>query len=368
MRIPFVDLTRQSRKINTLILYKIGEIIDNGSFILGKEVGQFEKKFAKYIGAKYCIGVASGTDALLLSLRALGIGKDDEVIVPAFTFIASVSPIILLGAKPILVDILPDKPTINYSKIENAITERTKAILSVHLYGYPCDMGKINKIAKKHNLFVIEDACQAHGSEYKNKKAGTFGDIAAFSFYPGKNLGAYGDAGAIVTSNRLLAEKVRMLRDHGQKKKYRHEIIGYNSRLDTINAAVLITKLSYLDEWNRRRKEIAKLYDKLLSDLQISFSHKNKDLMFTSNYHLYVVQTARRDALYKYLKSKNIFCGIHYPIPLHLQPALKNLGYKRGLFPNSEKLANVCLSLPMFPKLTEKEIHFISIQIHKFFN
>lgn len=365
MKVPFVDLTRESHKISKAILDKIKKVISSGTFILGNEVTQFEEMFSKYLGIKYCVGVASGTDALTLSLKALGIGKGDEIIVPAFTFIASVSPIVLLGAKPVLVDILPDKPTINYSQVENAITERTKAILPVHLYGYSCDMQNINKMAKKHNLFVIEDACQAHGSKYKNKKAGTFGDIAAFSFYPGKNLGSYGDAGAIVTSNKLLAEKVRMLRDHGQKKKYRHEVIGYNSRLDTINAAVLKIKLPYLEEWNKKRRQLANLYSKLLRNLPIELPFENN--VAIPNYHLYVIKTSKRDKLYTYLRNKNIFCGIHYPFPLHLQPALKSLNYKAGDFPSSEKFARTCLSLPMFPHLSEKEVYFVAKQISAFF-
>lgn len=366
MHIPFVDLAKQEKKINKLIVNKIKKIVSKGSFILGEEVAQFEKDFASYIGAKYCIGVASGTDAILLSLKAIEIDKEDEVIVPAFTFIASVSPIIVLGARPVMVDVLPDKPLIDYSKIEKAITKKTKAIIPVHLYGCPCDMDKISEIAQKYKLKVIEDACQAHGSEYKGKKTGSFGDISAFSFYPSKNLGALGDAGAIVTSNKSFAESMIMLRDHGQRKKYLHELIGYNSRLDSINAAALRIKLSYLDKWNIKRRKIAALYDKLLSNLPIEIPLKDKQTL--QNCHLYVIRTKMRDKLSGYLKEKNIFCGIHYPLPLHLQLALKDLGYKMGDFPNAEKFAKTCLSLPIFPQMTSKEVRFVTDQIHNFFS
>jgi len=366
MNVPFISLTRDPHKIGKLTIDKIKKIIRKGSFIFGKEVGQFEKKFATYIGTKYCVGVASGTDAIMLSLKTLGVGKGDEVIVPAFTFIATVSPIIFLGAKPILVDILKEKPLIDYSQIEKVITRRTKAILPVHLYGYPCDMEKINKIAKKYKLYVLEDACQAHGSQFQGKKMGAWGDIAAFSFYPGKNLGAFGDAGAIVTSNKLFVEKARMSRDHGQKKKYIHQVLGYNSRLDTINAAVLTIKLLFLDEWNKKRLEIAELYDVLLEDLPLSILSKDKQSI--GNLHLYVIRTKARDQLYDYLRRRNILCGIHYPMPLHLQPALANLGYKAGAFPNAENFAQTCLSLPIFPQMTRKEVYAVADQIRNFFS
>lgn len=366
MYIPFIDLTRQSKKTNFSIIHKIENIIKDGTFILGRQVEEFEERFANYLGAKYCIGVGSGTDAILLSLVALNIDKGDEVIVPSFTFIASISPVIKLGAKPIIVDISANKPVIDPLQIEKVITKRTKLILPVHLYGYPCDMDKINKIAKKYKLYILEDSCQAHGSLYREKKVGTLGDISAFSFYPSKNLGAFGDAGAVVTSNKLLAQKIRILRDHGQRKKYLHTLIGYNSRLDTIQASVLKTKLPYLDYWNNKRRSSANFYTKLLSDLPIKLPYE--ETLISTNYHLYVIQVPKRDKLLAYLRNKNIFCGIHYPIPLHLQPALASLGYKRGSFPNSEMLAKTCLSLPIFPELTEREISFISNQIHKFLN
>lgn len=366
MNIPFVDLSRQSRKIDELIVSKIRKIMKEGSFVLGEEVSQFERKFASYIGAKYCIGVASGTDAILLSLRAIGVERGDEVIVPALTFIASVSPIIALGAKPVLVDVLPDKPLIDSSMIESAITKKTRAIIPVHLYGYPCDMKIINKIAKRRKLYVLEDACQAHGSAHKNRKMGSFGDLAAFSFYPSKNLGAIGDSGAIVTSSRSFAEKIVKLRDHGKSKKYIHELVGYNSRLDTINAAALYVKLSYLDKWNKKRKQLSSVYDHLLKKLPIKLPLEKADDVY--NHHLYVIYAVERDRLYKYLKKKNIDCGIHYPLPLHMQPALMDLGYKDGSFPNAERFARECLSLPIFPQMTKREVCSIAGQIRNFYH
>lgn len=366
MYIKLVDLTKQSGKINSAIEKKIAKIINSADFILGVEVSKFEKDFAKFIGTKYCVGVASGTDAILIALETLGIKEGDEVIVSPMTFIASVTPILALGAKPILVDILPNGSCIDPSLIEKHITPKTKAIVAVHLYGYPCDMDKILNIAKKHNLFVVEDACQAHGSLYKGRKLGSFGDIGVFSFYPGKNLGAYGDAGAIVTSNKNYFDKIMMLRDHGQKQKYVHQIIGHNSRLDTIQAAVLRVKLKHLDVWNNKRRNIVKVYKDLLKKLPVTTFSEDDNVK--TNYHLFVIKTKSRDTLCKYLKNKNISCGIHYPIPLHLQPSLKSLGYKKNDFPNSEKLAENCLSLPIYPQLTFKEVKYISNQIKRFFS
>lgn len=365
MGIKLVDLTRQSKKINTAIINNIKNIINSGDFILGKELKKFEKDFAKFITAKYCIGVASGTDAILMSLEALGVGPEDEIIVPAMTFIASVSPILKLGAKPVFVDILPNGSCINPALIEMRITKKTKAIIPVHLYGFPCEMDKIMNIAKKHKLFVIEDACQAHGSLYKGKKIGSFGNAATFSFYPAKNLGAYGDGGAIITSDKNLYDKILMLRNHGQKQKYKHQILGHNSRLDTLQAAVLRIKLKNLDKWNKKRRTLVNTYENLLKKLPITLLTERDDV--ETNYHLFVIKTKARNALYAYLKKKNISCGIHYPIPLHLQPSLKILGYKKGDFPNAEELAKSCLSLPIFPELTIHEVKFISNQVRNFF-
>ncbi|RJQ26879.1 DegT/DnrJ/EryC1/StrS family aminotransferase [Candidatus Parcubacteria bacterium] len=366
MNIPLVDLQRQSKGLVPLIQKGIANIISTSDFILGKEVENFENNFANYVGTKYCIGVASGTDALMLSLKAIGIEKGDEIIIPAMSFIATASPVIFLGATPVFVDINPETRLIDEAKIEKAITPRTKAIIPVHLYGQVCDMESIIKIAKKYKLVVLEDACQAHGSILKNKKAGTFGSLAAFSFYPGKNLGAFGDAGAIVTSDSKLAKKIKSLRDHGQEEKYEHSVLGYNSRLDSIQAHILNIKLNYLDKWNNERRKSAKTLKKLLNGLPIDLPKDINGHIY--NYHLFVIETQRRDNLLSFLKSRKIHCGIHYPLPLHLQKAFSYLGYKKGDFPNAEKLARTCLSLPLFPGITKKELEFISKELHSFFS
>lgn len=364
--IPLVDLTRIPKPLKELINKNISDVIDSSDFTLGKKLNEFEEKFASYVGTKYCVGVASGTDAILLSLKALGLGPGDEVIVPSFTFIATVTPLLMLGIKPVFVDIKSDLPLIDTTQIEKAVTKKTKAIIPVHLYGFPADMEKILDIAKKHNLYVIEDACQAHGSQLRGKKMGSFGIANAFSYYPSKNLGAYGDAGAVTTSNRKIYEKLLSLRHHGQKEKYVHLLLGYTSRLDTLQAAVLDAKLDYLDEFNNQRRKIAKLYDSLLERLPLKTFKAEKESI--GNYHIYAIRTKGRDALFKFLHENRVSCGIHYPIPLHLQPALKNLGYSKGEFPNSEKLAEECLSLPIFPGMTEEEVEKIADLIEKFHN
>ncbi len=366
MKIPLVNLNRQYLELKNKIDFNVGEVLKNGNFILGKEVSDFEQEFAKFCGTKYCLGVSSGWDGIHLSLKALGIGKGDEVIVQDNTFVASVFPIIETGAKPVLVDINKDTYQINIDLIEKAITKKTKAILPVHLYGIPAEMDKILKVARKYNLYVIEDACQAHGVMYRSKHCGTFGDIGVFSFYPGKNLGAAGDAGAVITNKKDIYEKIRILRDVGQNEKYHHMLIGYNNRLDTLQAAILSLKLKKLKIWNKKRIAIAESYDRLLSDLPISLSPQS-NVISKNNYHLYVIRTSQRDELFNYLKKNGIYCGIHYPIPVHLQKAVKFLGYKKGDFPVTEKYAKEILSLPIFPQLKEVEVQYISNIIHKFF-
>ncbi|KKQ34490.1 MAG: pyridoxal phosphate-dependent protein [Microgenomates group bacterium GW2011_GWA2_37_6] len=360
------------RKIQPQIISAIKKITQKGDFILGEEVEKFEKEFARYCGVKHCVGVASGTDAILLALRALGIGSGDEVIVPANTFISSVLPIIYVGATPIITDIDPKSYNIDVSKIEEKISKKTKAIIPVHLFGQIAEMDKILKIAKKHKLFVVEDAAQAHGSTFKNKKAslpagkaGSFSDIACFSFYPGKNLGAYGDAGAIVTNNKSIAERIKILRNIGQVKKYIHSEKGYNSRLDTIQAAVLRIKLRQLDKWNQERRHLAALYSKLLSGLPVSIPIQTDGNV--SNFHLYVIRAPKRDRLLKYLHKNKIFAGIHYPVPIHLHKALRNLPYKKGDFPVTEKYASQIISLPIFPGMSEKEVGIITEAIKNFY-
>lgn len=361
-----VNLERQYEEIKTDVEKSVRNILSKGNFILGEEVDRFEKAFAKFVGTKYAIGVASGADALLLSLDALGVGKGDEVITTANTFIASVLPIIRLGAKPVLVDVDENTYQMDIERMEKAITKNTKVILPVHLFGIPNRMDEILRVARKYKLKVVEDSAQAHGSSYKQKKCGSFGVLNAFSFYPGKNLGAAGDGGAITTDNKKLYEKIKSLRHIGQTQKYKHDLLGYNSRLDTIHASVLSIKLKKLNGWNAKRRENAGLYNKLLSGLPIVLPpNMGKD--YKTNFHLYVIRTKKRDELIKYLKDKKVYCGIHYPIPVHVQKSLSFLNYKKGKFPITEKLAKEILSLPMFPELEMEEIERVSKLIHKFF-
>ncbi len=363
--IPFIDLKRQYSLLGSEVEASIKKVMEEGDFILGHEVTLFEKEFAQYCQIKYAVGVACGTDAILLALKALGIGPSDEVIIPVNTFIATVLPVITLGATPIFIDIDKNTYNIDTDKIEEKITKKTKAIIPVHLYGQVANMEKIMSLARKYNLHVIEDACQAHGSKYKGRKAGSFGDIACFSFYPGKNLGAYGDAGAITTNSKELSDKIKILRNVGQKEKYHHIELGYNSRLDTIQASVLRVKLPHLDKWNKKRRQRAELYKKFLSGLDIVLPYEPDENL--SNYHLYVIRVKKRASLLSYLKGQGIHCGIHYPIPLHLQTCMKSLGYRKGDFPIAEQYARETISLPMFPELTEKEVELIATHIRKFY-
>lgn len=369
--IPLVDLRKQYTSIKQEVDEKISGVLKSTAFILGSEVKEFEKGFAAFCSAEHAVGVSSGTAALALALLALDIGKGHEVITVANTFIATAGAISHVGARPVLVDVDPESYNIDASLVEGAITERTKAIIPVHLYGQPSEMDAVLQLAKRHNLKVIEDACQAHGAEYRGRRVGSFGDISAFSFYPGKNLGAYGDGGAVVTDKGELAERIRLLRDHGSPKKYYHEIIGYNSRLDEIQAAVLGVKLRYLNEWNETRRRNARLYSEYLKDLVNKGSvttPKEKDWA-KHVYHLYVIQVEEgvRDNLITYLNSRGIGAQIHYPIPIHLQKAYKHLGYKEGSFPVAERLAKRIISLPMFPELKQQEIEYIAQEIGAFF-
>jgi len=365
MKIPLLDLKIQYKSIKKEIDKEISEVFKNCEFILGKNVKSFEKEFAKYCGVKYAVAVGNGTDALYLALRACGIKKGDEVITSPFTFIATAEAITLNGAKPVFVDIKDDTFNINPDLIEGAITSKTKAIIPVHLFGQPANMDSIMRIAKKHKLIVIEDAAQAHGAKYNGKKAGSMGDAGIFSFFPAKNLGAYGDAGIIVTNNKNIFEKSEMLRDHGRKEKYVHLIEGINSRLDEIQAAVLRIKLRHLNNWNALRRKNARIYDGLLKDIKGITTPKN----FKNTepiYYFYVIRSHKRDILKEFLKKSGIDTGIHYPIPLHLQPAYKYLGYKKGDFPNAEKVSKEILSLPIYPELTVKQIRFIAKSIKNF--
>lgn len=366
MKVDFVDLGAQYKEIKKKVDRQVVEIFTASQYILGPAVSEFEKAFADYVGVKHCIGLASGRDAITLSLRALGLGQGDEVITVANTFIASVYPIVDVGATPILVDIDPETYQIDYELLKRKITKRTKAILPVHLYGYPNDMDKLRDIAKKNELLLIEDACQAHGAEYKGRRCGSFGNIGCFSFYPAKNLGASGDAGAVVTNDDDVDETIRAMRDVGQTEKYKHDYYPANSRMDTIEAVLLKEKLKKLNAWNTKRRKFATLYKKLLRDLPIELP-PDTDEDVLANYHLFVIRTTARDALMSYLKENQVYCGIHYPIPIHEQKCMAAFGYKRGDFPIAEEYSRRILSLPMHPHLTERQVERVSNLMHKFF-
>ncbi len=361
--IPLVDVGRLHKPLRKEIDAAIKKVIDSSQFVFGEDLSKFESEFAKYCDCKYALGVGNGGDALRLAILALGIGPGDEVISVANTFTATIDCVIHAGAKPVLVD-CDEYFNIDVDQIEKAITKKTKAIIPVHLYGQPARMDKIMKIAKKYKLFVIEDCAQAHGAEHMGKKVGSFGNVGCFSFYPGKNLGAMGDGGMLVTNNKSLYNKLEKLRFFGQgKNKYHHEFVGFNSRLDNIQAAILRIKLKYLDKWNIQRKEIVKTYNKLLDGV-VETPKEIKDAKHV--YHLYVVKTPKRDGLLEYLAKNNIFAGIHYPIPLHLLDAHKKLQYKNGDFPSSEKNAKTIISLPVFPGMSKSEIKEVSTSIKKF--
>src|ERR1700681_1023880 len=349
-QVPFVDLASQYGTISAEINEAVSKVIRETDFILGREVRLFEEEFASFCQTKFAVGVDSGPSALELALRAYEIGPGDEVITAANSFIASALAISHAGATPVLVDVDADTYTIDAAAIEKAITPRTKAIIPVHLYGHPADMDPIMQLAERRSLIVIEDACQAHGARYKGKTAGSLGHAAAFSFYPGKNLGAYGDAGAVVTSDDAVAKRLGMLRNYGQKEKYQHMFRGYNRRLDTLQAAVLRIKLKHLEEWNDARRQHAKNYGRLLGQTGIAVPRAAAHS--ESVWHLYVIQIDQRDALKEHLASRGIGVGIHYPIPIHLQPAYRDLGYRQGDFPVTEEYARGILSLPMYAELT----------------
>ncbi|MHB1348144.1 MAG: DegT/DnrJ/EryC1/StrS family aminotransferase [Candidatus Humimicrobiaceae bacterium] len=366
MKVPFGDLSRQYKKYKKEFDSIISGVFKKGNFILGENVAGFETNFADYLRARHAIGVGSATEALFLALKAINIKNGDEVITVANTAVPTVSAIDFAGAKPVFIDIQESSYNINPARIENRITLKTKAIIPVHLYGNPCNMDQIMQIAQKYDLKVIEDCAQAHGAEYKDKKVGTFGDLSAFSFYPSKNLGANGDAGIVVTNNEELAGKIKLLRNYGFEDRYKSIIRGFNSRLDEIQAALLDFKLSKLDEWNLRRKEISDMYNKGLEGLPIilpSTLPENKHV-----FHLFVIRVKQRDKFMKFLSDEGISTVIHYPIPIHLQPAYKYLNYKKGILPVTEKVAEEIVSLPIYPDLEDAEVEYVIQTIRKFFN
>jgi dTDP-4-amino-4,6-dideoxygalactose transaminase len=360
MHISFVDLRAQYDTIKNEITEAIQNIISDSAFIGGKYVKTFEENFANYIGIKHCVGVGNGTEALFISLKTLEIGKDDEVITVANSFIATSEAITMTGAKVVFVDCDKETYNIDINKIEKFITNKTKAIIPVHLYGQPADMDNILEIAKKYDLVVVEDGAQAHGAKYKGRNAGTIGDLACFSFFPSKNLGAYGDAGAIVTNNDELAKKARMFANHGRIEKYDHEFEGINSRLDGIQAAILDVKLKHLEKWINRRRTIAKMYDEGLKNIVITPSVL-PDVRHV--YHLYVIRIKNRDKIRSFLAERGISTGIHYPIPLPFLRAYSYLGHKASAFPVAYSIKDELLSLPIHGDMTDEQVEYVIEQL-----
>jgi len=366
LNIPFIDLKKQNDTVREEILKSIEHIIDASSFILGKSVSDFENDFAAVHNSRYCIGLSSGTDGNHLALWSLGIKAGDEVIIPANTFIATAWGAVLCGAKPVFADCEKDSYNLDLHDVEKKISPKTKAIVAVHLYGQSADLDRLKEISDRHGIYLLEDAAQSHLAEYKGKKIGSHGVSASFSFYPGKNLGALGEGGAVTTNDQEIAEKIRMMRDHGCKQKYHHETYGHNYRMEGIQGAVLGIKLKRLQSWTDKRREAADKYRELLSntgDIELP-----KEMDYAKHvYHLFVIKTSKRDGLQEYLKENSIATGLHYPVPLHLQKCFANLGYKKGDFPVTEDLADKCLSLPIFPELTDNQIEYICEKIKKFF-
>lgn len=353
--IPLVDFKREHTEIQQEIYKAIERVFESGRFVLGDEGAAFETEFSSYIGAKYGIGVNSGSDALFLALKALGIDENSEVITVSHTFVSTVDGIIRCGAKPVFVDVEPDTYCIDTAKIEENITKRTKAILPVHLYGHPADLDEVLKIAKQYNLSVIEDACQAHGAEYKGRKVGSFGNAGCFSFYPVKNLGAYGDGGIVTTNDSSLAERIKLLRNYGQSRKYYHDLVGINSRLDELQAAILRVKLSRLDEWNEQRRRLAKLYKDILEQTDVLLPSERPYVKHA--YHLFVIRLAGRDNCQRFLQKSGIQTQIHYPIPVHKQKAYAAFGRTKDLSV-TQTICNEILSLPLYPSLTDEEVAY----------
>jgi dTDP-4-amino-4,6-dideoxygalactose transaminase len=356
--IRFVDLARQYESIKSEVDAALIAVAESTQYILGEEVDRFEDEFAAYCETRHCVGVASGTAAIQLALEALGVGPGDEVIAPANTFIATILPVLRLGARPVLVDCDPETATIDVAQAAAAMGPQTKALIAVHLFGHPADVDALAEACDSHGVVLVEDACQAHGARYKGRRTGGLGRVAAFSFYPGKNLGALGDAGAVTTNDDELADQLRVLGNLGQRRKYDHVVAGWNERLDTIQAAVLRVKLEHLDRWNDLRREHADAYSEVLAatDLVLPETASWAEHVW----HLYVVRSPRRDELAEALRAEGIETGMHYPCPLHLQPALAQLGYSAGEFPVTEAWARELLSLPMFPELEQSEIQQVA--------
>ena len=366
MRIPFLNFTPMHAPIKQEIMQTFEDFYDTNWFVLGDKVKQFEADYAQFNQTQYAVGISNGLDALHIALMALGIGKGDEVIVPSNTYIATALAISYVGATPVFVEPIIETYNIDPNLIEAVITPKTKAIMPVHLYGQACEMEAIKAIAIKHSLYIIEDNAQSQGAQYNNIYTGAWGDINGTSFYPGKNLGALGDAGAITTNNKDLAQKAMVLRNYGSQKKYYNEVIGHNMRLDECQAAILSVKLKYLNNWTEQRQHIANCYNEALAEIkQITLPKTAQNSSHV--YHLFVIRTKKRDELQKYLNENEIGTLIHYPIPPHLQQAYTHLGYKIDDFPIAEEIANTCLSLPMWPGISLNEVNYIASKINTFF-
>lgn len=364
MKIPFLDLKKQYLSVKDEVSDAIGRVLDDSAYSGGPYVDAFEAEFAKYCGVSHATGVSSGTDALHLAMRTLDVNAGDEVILPVNTFVATAWGVSYVNAKPVFVDCDPESWNIDHTAIESKITDKTKAIIGVHLYGQPFDVDEVKKIAHKYNLRFVEDCAQAVGALYKGRRVGSLSDVSCFSFYPGKNLGAYGEAGGLATDNAEYDKRIRSLRNHGSLIKYYHEELGFNMRMDGIHGAVLSVKLKYLDEWNEKRRSIAQSYRQGIKNPKLKMQ-RCPDFA-SSVYHLFVITTEDRDGLKDYLEAKGIYPGIHYPVPCHLQKAYAHLGYKKGDFPNAEHLSRSCLSLPMYPELTEEEVAFVIDALNRY--
>jgi dTDP-4-amino-4,6-dideoxygalactose transaminase len=363
--IPYLDLKAQLKPLRAELNAAFERTVDNCSFCLGPDVAQFEKDFAAFIGTDHCVGVNSGTSALHVAMLLLNVGPGDEVITTPFTFVATSWAISYVGAKPVFVDIADATFDINPDLIEAAITSKTKAIVPVHLYGHPCDMDSIMAVAERHGLPVLEDAAQAHGARYQGRMAGTFGRMACYSFYPGKNLGACGEGGALLTNDEALAKRARALREHGSSVRYYHDEVGYNYRMEGLQGAALGIKLRHLADWTAARQRVARRYHELLADTPLQLPREAEGI--ESAYHLYVIRHEHRDELMKHLQANKVGCALHYPLPLHLQKCYASLGCAEGSFPVAEKAARQCLSLPIYPEMPDSHIDRVSEVIHDYF-
>ena len=367
MTVKYLDLKKQYESIKPEIDMAIRQVIDETAFSYGKYAKEFEKNFAAYLNTSHLLGTSSGTSALHLALLGMDVNRDDEIITVPNTFISTAEAISHSGAKPVFVDVDPMTYLMDPAKLEDAITPKTKVIIPVHLYGQPTDMDEIIKIAKKHNIYVLEDACQAHGAEYKGKKAGNIGDAGAFSFYPGKNLGAYGEGGACATNNSKIAKVIELYRSHGEIRRYYHDVIGYNYRLDGLQGAILNVKLNHIDSWNEKRRKIANLYNEMLKEVgDIVTPYETADRKGV--YHIYGIRTGHRDTLREYLTNNDVQSAIHYPVPIHLQKAYSYLEYKKNDFPIAENQMETELSLPIYAEMSNEDIEIVVNKIKDFFN